>query len=65
MSAQFDLRNGAIRKKYDSLKYTLKKMEDTLYQLSLAEAGLKPKTEEEAVRDSPTLESESQPQRLH
>ena len=27
MSAQFDLRNGAIRKKYDALKYTLKKME--------------------------------------
>ena len=25
--AQFDLRNGNIRKKYDSLKYTLKKLE--------------------------------------
>ena len=25
--AQFDLRNGAVRKKYDSLKYTLKKLE--------------------------------------
>ncbi|KAK9841264.1 hypothetical protein WJX74_002808 [Apatococcus lobatus] len=46
---QFDLRNGALRKKYDSLKYTLKKMEDTLYQLSLAEAGLKPKAEEDPV----------------
>lgn len=25
--AQYDLRNGAIRKKFDSLKYTLKKLE--------------------------------------
>jgi hypothetical protein len=24
---QFDLRNGALRKKYDALKYTLKKLE--------------------------------------
>lgn len=24
---KFDLRNGALRKKYDALKYTLKKME--------------------------------------
>lgn len=24
---QYDLRNGAIRKKFDSLKYTLKKLE--------------------------------------
>lgn len=35
---QFDLRNGALRKKYDALKYTLKKMESTLYELSLTEA---------------------------
>ncbi|KAK9916248.1 hypothetical protein WJX75_000477 [Coccomyxa subellipsoidea] len=39
---QFDLRNGSIRKKYDSLKYTVKKLENTLYELSLAEAGFKP-----------------------
>ena len=32
MLMQFDLRNGAIRKKYDSLKYTLKKMEVTRHQ---------------------------------
>lgn len=38
---QFDLRNGSIRKKYDSLKYTLRKLENTLYELSLAEAGYK------------------------
>ncbi len=24
---QFDLRNGALRKKYDALKYTLRKLE--------------------------------------
>ncbi|KAG2439342.1 hypothetical protein HXX76_004701 [Chlamydomonas incerta] len=35
---KFDLRNGALRKKYDALKYTLKKMESTLYELSLTEA---------------------------
>ncbi len=44
---QFDLRNGAIRKKYDLLKYTLKKMENTLYELSLAEAGFKPQREKD------------------
>lgn len=31
-------RNGALRKKYDSLKYTLQKMENTLYELSLTDA---------------------------
>ncbi|KAG2498872.1 hypothetical protein HYH03_003064 [Edaphochlamys debaryana] len=35
---KFDLRNGSLRKKYDTLKYTLKKMESTLYELSLTEA---------------------------
>jgi len=39
---QFDLRNGSIRKKYDSLKYTLKKLEQLLYELSLSETmGMK------------------------
>lgn len=37
---QFDFRNGALRKKFDSLKYTLKKMENTLYELALTEGGL-------------------------
>ena len=36
---RFDLRNGALRKKYDALKYTLKKLENTLYELSLTESG--------------------------
>lgn len=35
---QFDLRNGNIRKKFDSLKYTLKTLERTLYELSLTNA---------------------------
>lgn len=34
---RFDLRNGALRKKYDALKYTLKKLESLLYELSLTE----------------------------
>ena len=33
---QFDLRNGPARKKFDALKYTLKKMESLLYELQLA-----------------------------
>lgn len=33
----FDLRNGALRKKYDALKYCLRTMENTLYELRLAE----------------------------
>lgn len=47
---QFDLRNGSIRKKYDSLKYTLKKLENTLYELSLAEAGFKPQVDKDEVK---------------
>jgi predicted translin family RNA/ssDNA-binding protein len=33
---QFDLRNGPARKKFDALKYTLKKLESLLYELQLA-----------------------------
>lgn len=47
---QMDLRNGAIRKKYDALKYTLRKMEQTLYELSLAEAGFKRQEDADGVR---------------
>ncbi|CAL8467066.1 g6602 [Coccomyxa elongata] len=53
---QFDLRNGSIRKKYDSLKYTLKKLENTLYELSLAEAGFKPQVEKDEA-PQPQMES--------
>ena len=37
---QFDLRNGALRKKFDGLKYALKRIEQTQYELSLADAGV-------------------------
>ncbi|GBG30093.1 Translin [Hondaea fermentalgiana] len=32
---QFNLRNGPLRRRYDSLKYRVRKMEDILYELSL------------------------------
>ncbi|KIY95267.1 Translin [Monoraphidium neglectum] len=35
---QLDMKNGSLRKKFDGLKYTLKKLENTMYELSLAEA---------------------------
>lgn len=44
---QFDLRNGALRKKYDGLKYTLKKLENVLYELSLLQGGVTRKDEGE------------------
>ena len=31
----FDLRNGPLRRSYDSLKYVVRRLEDTLYELSL------------------------------
>ena len=33
---EFDFRNGQLRRKYDGLKYALKKLEDVSYELSLA-----------------------------
>lgn len=36
---QFEFRNGALRKKYDSIKYNMKKLETVLYELSLVNAG--------------------------
>ncbi|CCI11575.1 unnamed protein product [Albugo candida] len=36
---EFDFRNGSLRKKYDSLKYNLQKLENTLYELSLVTAS--------------------------
>lgn len=36
---QFDFRNGHLRKKFDTLKYTLKRLENLLYDLSLTRHG--------------------------
>lgn len=49
---QFDFRNGALRKKFDALKYTLKKMETTLYELALT-SSLGFKRSREADDDAP------------
>ena len=46
-TTKFDFRNGALRKKYDGLKYTLKKMENTLYEMSLTSAAAKRSREDE------------------
>ncbi|KAG1679297.1 hypothetical protein FOA52_009327 [Chlamydomonas sp. UWO 241] len=35
---QFDLRNSGLRRKYDGLKYRLKELENTMYELSLTQA---------------------------
>jgi len=48
---KFDFRNGALRKKYDSMKYTLKKMENTLYELSLTSAAAKRSREDAGMED--------------
>ena len=32
---EFDFRNGPLRRKYDGLKYAIKKIEEILYELSL------------------------------
>lgn len=48
---RFDFRNGALRKKYDSLKYTLKKMENTLYELSLTSAAAKRSREDAGMEE--------------
>ncbi|ETV80884.1 hypothetical protein, variant 1 [Aphanomyces astaci] len=42
ISGEFSFRNGPLRKKYDSLKYNLKKLENTLYELSLVPSGGRP-----------------------
>ena len=50
---KFDFRNGALRKKYDGLKYTLKKMENTLYEMSLTSAAAKRSREDGDEDDAP------------
>ena len=34
---EFDFRNGPLRRKYDGLKYAVKKIEEILYELSLSD----------------------------
>ena len=53
MFLKFDFRNGALRKKYDGLKYTLKKMENTLYEMSLTSAAAKRSREDAGLDDEP------------
>ena len=48
---KFDFRNGSLRKKYDSLKYTLKKVENTLYEMSLTSAAAKRSREDAGLED--------------
>jgi len=36
---QFDFRNGDLRKKYDSIKYNLQKVENFLYDLSMSKSS--------------------------
>ena len=36
---EFDFRNGPLRRKFDGLKYALRRLEDVLYEQSLAGRG--------------------------
>ncbi len=53
---QFDLRNGALRKKFDTLKYTLKKMESLLYELQLA-APASTRMDAEPAQEAPAADA--------
>eukprot|EP01025_Chloroclados_australasicus_P034491 TRINITY_DN35232_c0_g1_i1.p1 TRINITY_DN35232_c0_g1~~TRINITY_DN35232_c0_g1_i1.p1 ORF type:complete len:322 (-),score=32.62 TRINITY_DN35232_c0_g1_i1:195-1160(-) len=58
---QFDFRNGSLRKKFDGLKYTLKKMETTLYEQSLTSAlGFQRPAEEEPAAMEEGKDSQKQ-----
>lgn len=39
----FEFRNGSLRRKYDGVKYTLQKLEQVSYDLSLSSVGYLPK----------------------
>ena len=39
----FEFRNGSLRRKYDGVKYTLQKLEQVSYDLSLSSSGYLPK----------------------
>ncbi|KAF0688339.1 Aste57867_20051 [Aphanomyces stellatus] len=52
---QFNFRNGPLRKKYDALKYNLKKLENTLYELSLTSShGFKLNRDDDSMDQPPT-----------
>ena len=38
--SMFDWRNGQLRRKFDAVKYTLKKLEQIIYELTLSQAGV-------------------------
>jgi hypothetical protein len=56
----FDWRNGALRRKYDGIKYSLKKLEQMIYELTLAEiSALAPKGfGDEGPRDGAAIEAD-------
>ena len=49
----FNLRNGLLRKKSDSIKYAVKRFEEILYDLSLVPAGKKLDADAFAEEKSP------------
>jgi len=46
MFLKFNFRNGTLRRKYDSLKYRVRKLENILYELSIANDGSNEETHE-------------------
>lgn len=57
---RFDLRNGNLRKKYDALKYTLKKLESLLYELQLAAPVQSTRGEDEPVVAKTDMEADAE-----
>ena len=53
---QFDLRNGPLRRKYDGLKYALKKIENLTYELSLLENNEQPAKKRKTDKDGASAE---------
>lgn len=50
---QFDFRNGSLRKKYDSVKYTVRKLETILYEMSLMRRSEAADVKEESGGEGP------------
>ena len=47
---EFDFRNGPLRRKYDGVKYVLRRLEDVLYELSLIGAYVAPPEPEQPAK---------------